>query len=224
VLRRHLLAAAIIAAVTTTFVVAGVVVAAVPAAAHPFGPPPTATISASDRTITIDWQATPDDAVAIGELLGLMPEGSTAAYRQESAAQVAPSRQAEAALSASPLLADYLREHITVTQDGTPCAPDVPAPGDFVHQGARILLTCPDPVAEVTLRITMLHSIHSAYRTFAVGADTSPSQSVFTVEAPAHTWRFGAPAGEATTTVPMIVGGGVLLAVVLLWVWRRRRV
>ena len=202
-----------------------------PAAAHPFGPPPTAEIVAEGSQITVDWTATPDDAVAIGELLGLMPEGSTAAYRQEGAAQVAPSRAAEAALSAAPELHDYLTEHIVALQDERPCAGTVPAVDDFVHEGAQVVLTCPAPVAEVELRITMLHEIHPAYRTFAVGEDSEPSQSVFTVEAPQHRWRFGAAASPTpqfsiwdAMAVGAVSGGvvGLLLTAVVLARRRRR--
>ena len=203
---------------------------ATPAAAHPFGPPPTAEIAADGRQITVDWTATPDDAVAIGELLDLMPEGSTAAYRQESAAQVAPSRAAEAALSAAPELHAYLTDHIVAVQEGQPCPGTVPPVTDFVHEGARVVLTCPAEVAEVVLRITMLHEIHPAYRTFAVGEESQPAQSVFTVEAPEHTWRFGAAVAPASRTtiwhavaVGAASGGTVGLVLTLIVTWRRRR-
>lgn len=200
-----------------------------PAAAHPFGPPPTAQVAADGGLITVDWTATPDDAVAIGELLGLMPEGSTALYRQDSAAQVAPSRGDEAALSASPQLQDYLTEHIVVLQDGQPCPATVPPIQDFVHEGARVVLTCPAPVTEVDLRITMLHSIHPAYRTFAVGEDAEPGESVFTVEAPQHTWRFGAAARASQTGlreaagVGAAAGGAVGVVMAVIVTIRRRR-
>lgn len=179
--------------------------------------------------VTVEWSATPDDAVAIGELLGLMPEGSTALYRQESAAQVAPSRAAEAALSASPQLRDYLTEHIVVLQDGQPCPAEVPAIDDFVHEGARVVLTCPEPVTEIDLRITMLHAIHPAYRTFAVGEGSTPSESVFTVEAPQHTWRFGdaAPSGDLdfwnALAAGAVAGGAISVVIVVIVRWRRRR-
>ena len=204
--------------------------AAAPAAAHPFGPPPTAEIVAEGSQITVDWTATPDDAVAIGELLGLMPEGSTSAYRQESAAQVAPSREAEAALSAAPELHRYLTDHIVALQDGQRCPGTVGPIDDFVHEGARVVLTCPASVNEVELRITMLHEIHPAYRTFAVGEDSRPSESVFTVEAPEHRWRFGAaaPAAPGITIWQAIAAGalaggvvGVILTIII--VARRRR-
>jgi hypothetical protein len=205
-----------------------VVVTAGPAVAHPFGPPPTAQVSADGAQITIDWTATPDDAVAIGELLGLMPEGSMAAYRQDSATQVAPSRADEAAFSAAPELHDYLTEHIVVLQDDQPCPAQVPPIPDFVHDGARVVVTCPGPGTQVDLRITMLHSLHPAYRTFAVGEDSEPGESVFTVEAPQHTWRFGEAAAPPTTLRAAMIAGGIAGAVasaglVAVVAWRRRR-
>lgn len=198
-----------------------------PALAHPFGPPPTAQISASGRTVTVTWSATPDDAVAIGEQLGLMPPGSIAAYRQESAAQVAPPAEAEARLSASPLLAEYLTERIAAQQAGQPCEPRVPPIDDFVHEGATVVLRCPAAVTEVLLRITMLHDIHDAYRTVATGEGPNPQQTVFTVAAPEHEWRFGAAAGAASSVpaglaVGAAAAAALLLAAAVLTVRRRR--
>lgn len=200
-----------------------------PAAAHPFGPPPTARVTAADRTVSIAWSATPDDTVAIGELLGVMPKGSVAAYRQEAAAQVAPSSRDEAALSASPLLAEYLTSHIVVEQNGQRCDATVTPPPDFVHQGATVQATCPAPVEQVTLRITMLQDINKAYRTVAVGEGTDPGQAVFTVEAPAFDFRFGASASTSPfVMVPPVVLGAAVAAIVVvitiaMLVLRRRR-
>src|SRR3712207_2569576 len=121
---------------------------AAPATAHPFGPPPTARVSARAATVTIDWPAAPDDAAAIGEQLGLMPPGSVAAYRQDAAAQAAPSSRDEARFSSSTQLRDYLTRNITLIQDGRPC-PAVVAPiADFIHRGARIELRCPRQVEQ----------------------------------------------------------------------------
>ncbi len=195
-----------------------------PAAAHPFGPPPTARISAEGRTVTVAWSATPDDAVAIGENLGIMPPGSVAAYRQEGAAQVAPSSEDEARLSASAELVEYLTDNITVEQDGTPCEPTVPAIDDFVHAGARVVARCPIAVERATLRITMLHDINEAYRTVGIGRRTDPAQSVFTVAAPQLEWQFGV--SPRTRPSPAVVGaaaGAVLAGIGLLALGYRRR-
>lgn len=197
---------------------------ATPALAHPFGPPPTAQVSASGKTVTVTWSATPDDAVAIGEQLGVMPPGSIAAYRQESAAQVAPPAQAEANLSASPLLAEYLTERIAAVQGGQPCEPRVPPISDFVHEGATVVLRCPSDVSEVSLRISMLHDIHEAYRTVATGEGADPQQSVFTVAAPEHDWRFGAASrGGSAAPAALAAAGVAALFIGGLVVVRRRR-
>lgn len=195
--------------------------------AHPFGPPPTARISATGNVVTLDWSATPDDAAAIGERLGVMPEGSVAAYRQEGAAQVAPSARDEARLSASPQLREYLTANIVVSQNGSPCSPSVGTIDDFVHAGARMTFTCAEPVDQATLRITMLHDIHTAYRTVAVGTRTDPAESVFTTAAPEHTWRFGVEPGSsrnlplaALAAMTLAAAGAVAAAVALRW--RRR--
>lgn len=204
-----------------------VAVMAQPALAHPFGPPPTARITADGDTITIDWVATPDDAAAIGELLGVMPEGSVAAYRQEGTTQVAPSGADEARLSASPELRRYLTERVVATQNGHPCRTRVGRIPDFVHRGARLHLQCPEPVDEATLRITLLHDIHEAYRTVATGRRTAPAETVFTVSAPEHTFSFGVEPPD-TTTLPQAaaagaVAGGAMGIVLMLLVRRRRR-
>lgn len=197
---------------------------AAPALAHPFGPPPTAKITARGPSVTIEWSATPDDAVAIGELLDIMPPGSVEAYRQEGAAQVAPSGRDEARLSASPLLADYLTANIVVTQDGQPCEATVPTIPDFVHAGATVVARCPEDVEEVTLRITMLHDIHEAYRTVGVGRRTDPRQSVFTTAAPEAVWRFGvAPSSGSSGLVVSSAAGVAVLAAAAAVVFRRRR-
>ena len=196
--------------------------AASPAWAHPFGPPPTARVSAEGSTVTIDWSATPDDAAAIGEQLGILPPGSVAAYRQDAAAQVAPPAADEARLSASPQLRDYLTSRITAAQAGEPCDGSVPPVADFVHSGARVVLDCPDPVAEIELSITMLHDLNPAYRTVAVGTDSDPAQGVFTTQASRATWRFGAPAASGSPLVPLAATGAVAVVVIALYVRLRR--
>lgn len=203
--------------------VVAVLAVAAPAAAHPFGPPPTAQVTAQDDRVVVEWSATPDDAVAIGEELGVMPEGSVAAYRQDAAAQVAPSAADEAALSASPLLHDYLTRNIAVVQDGRSCTAEIPAIPDFVHNGARVVLRCPVEVAAVTLRITMLHDLHPAYRTLAVAEDSDPAQAVFTRSDPEHDWRFGAARQPNTLANVATVGIAAIVALAGAALWRVRR-
>jgi hypothetical protein len=173
--------------------------------------------------VRVDWSATPDDAVAIGELLGVMPPGSIAAYRQEGTTQVAPSSADEARLSASPKLREYLTDHIVAVQGDEPCAAQIPPIADFVHRGARVELTCPSDVSAVDLRITMLHDIHEAYRTVAIGTASTPAQSVFTVTQPQHTWTFGGASGGGSAPLGALVVSGIAALAAGAYVVARRR-
>jgi hypothetical protein len=161
-----------------------------PAAAHPFGPPPQARVSADGRRVSVEWTSATDDAIALGVQVGVLPVGSLEAF-QEGAAQVAPAAADVAALSTSPALASYLLDRILVVQDGAACDGTVQPIADFVADGARVVYDCPQPVEQVELTITMLHDIHEAYRTFAVAEGAAePRQAVFTVADPAQDWRF----------------------------------
>lgn len=164
-----------------------------PALAHPFGPPPTALVYVDGRTVTIDWRAAPDDAIAVGAELGLLPDELVDVYL-EGPAQAAPPESAELDLTASDELRAYLVDHIRVEQDGVTCRPSVEPMDNFVHAGARTLHECPDPVSAVTITITMLHERHPAYRTFALSGavDVDPQQAVFSVDNPRHEWDFEA--------------------------------
>lgn len=170
---------------------------ATPALAHPFGPPPTAVVSAAGNTVTIQWRAAIDDMLAIGERLGVLPPGTAEGYR-EAAVQVAPPAAAEETLDRSPELAEYLQQRLTVTQhdgqDSIRCDFELVPVVSFLTEGAVTRHHCPKPVATVTLNITMLHDIHEAYRTFAIDRTegVKPGQSVHTVTAPAAEWEFGA--------------------------------
>lgn len=208
-------------AIAAAAIVVGVV-GARDAAAHPLGPPPTAVVRAAGRDVIVEWRAAPDDAIAVGEHLGVLAAGSTAAF-QDGAAQVAPPAADEAALAASPALRDYLVDHIAVTQRATACAAEVAPITDFVRDGARVVATCPDPVTSVEVAISMLTDVNDAYRTFAVGRETAPAQTVYTVDNPRQTWRFGVAASAGAGRLPALVafaavlvaGGGVVA-------WRRR--
>lgn len=180
-----------LAVVAMCGVLAALVVGAEPAAAHPFGPPPTATVGGAGQQVTVAWTATTDDLLLVGERLGLLPPGSAAAAL-EGVVQVAPSAAASAALSASPELHDLLTRRITVTQDGTACPAAVEPGLDFVTQGARLSFTCPTPVDAVELGVTMLHDVDPTYRTFVVAASGGDGQAVLTSAAPRAAWDVGA--------------------------------
>lgn len=169
-----------------------------PALAHPFGPPPSALLSARGTELAIDWRSAPDDAAAIGVALGYLDESVLDVYL-EAPTQVAPSAADEDALAAAPELRAYLLEHIVVRQDGERCDGEVRQTTDFVHAGARLAYRCPSPIAEVEIEISMLHDVHEAYRTFGIAEDeaTHPAQAVFSVATPRHAMDFSG-AGEPT--------------------------
>jgi hypothetical protein len=201
------------------------------ALAHPFGAPPTARIWAEETHVWIDWGSAPDDAIVIGVELGLLPEEAVDAYLDEGPVRVAPSAEKEQRLSESDLLADYVLERITVTQNRRPCSPALEPIENFVTRGATVAFRCPEPVREVEIRIAMLHEVHEAYRTFAFShGEASPAQAVFTVASPTHTWTFGdrnedSAAGRGWAAGLIALGGlaiiGVVMAETLLS--RRRR-
>ncbi|MEX0658964.1 MAG: hypothetical protein WD080_07495 [Egibacteraceae bacterium] len=171
----------------------GVALSAVPpAGAHPFGPPPTALVSASGHEVRMDWVAASDDALVVGMAIGILDDGSLERYL-EGPVQTAPPAAAEEELSASPLLREYVLERLTVSQDGVACGGTVAPIDSFLTDGVSVTYACPKPVAVVDLRITMLHDVHDAYRTFALteGRGT-PVQSVFTTESPERRWDFSA--------------------------------
>lgn len=179
---------------------------AAPAWAHPFGPPPTAVVRVEDGLVVIHWDAAQDDMLALGERLGVLPPGSVEAV-QDGVTQVAPPAASEAALDTAPALAEYLRERIAVYQDGERCQATVEPIVDFVGRGATTVHRCPAPAIRVELRITMLHDIHEAYRTFAVAHEdataASPGQSVHTVRSPEATWDFTGAASGAPGGAPL---------------------
>lgn len=207
----------------------GVALTAVPpAGAHPFGPPPTALVSASGHEVRVDWGAAPDDALVVGMAIGILDDGSLERYL-EGPVQTAPPAADEEELSASPLLRDYVLERITVSQDGVACDGTVAPIASFLTDGASVTYQCPRPVAAVDLRMTMLHDVHDSYRTFAIteGRGT-PAQSVFTTESPEQRWDFSAWPPErddrgwgAPLGLLGVVGAGTAGALGAM-AWRRR--
>lgn len=203
--------------------------AGAPPIAHPFGPPPSARIRADGPTVIIDWTSAADDAIAVGEQLGVLPEGSTQAYREGAAVtQVAPSVESEQQLARSPELQRYLLDRLTVQQDGQPCAAEVAPIENFVANGARVIATCPRPVSQVDITIAMLTDIHTAYRTFAVGQGSTPQQFVYTMRQPSQAWRFGVASPAEGPSSPAVLAGAAVAAVagsglLVWWLLRRRR-
>jgi hypothetical protein len=176
--RRLLLAVALVA------LVLGLV--PTPAEAHPFGPPPRSWLEVDGTTVLLSWEAAYDDYLALGEQLGYFEPGTSAAYLDPSV-QVAPPRSDEQALTDSDELRTYLAANLVVAQDGEPCDLDLIHTERFVERGAIVRHQCPQPVEELTLRITMLQEINEAYRTFGLAEEGPPGPfAVFTHEQPEH--------------------------------------
>jgi hypothetical protein len=174
------------------------------ALAHPFGPPPTALVSARGSSVFVEWRAAPDDTAAIGVQLGFLDEAVLEAYL-EAPTQAAPSAADEDALARSPELVAYLLDRVVVEQDGARCRGRVVAVEAFVQEGARVVLECPEPISAVDLEISLLHDVHEAYRTFAVAESeaTAPAQAVFTTASPRQRFDFsGATTPGAEPTAP----------------------
>jgi hypothetical protein len=165
--------------------VLGVLLVPAGAAAHPFGPPPTAYVTYEDDQVGVVWTAAYDDVLVIGEELGLLREGTSDRFR-EAETQVAPPRSEEETLERSPELRDYVTERIAVHQGDQRCEPRM-ALDDLGEQGIRTVHRCPEPVSEVRLEITMLHDINTAYRTFALAERETPGPlAIFSADQPAH--------------------------------------
>ncbi|HVM15145.1 MAG TPA: hypothetical protein VM287_12575 [Egibacteraceae bacterium] len=177
-----------------------------PAHAHPFGPPPTALVSADGRRVVVEWGAAPDDAMVVGMAIGVLDDGSLERYL-EGPVQIAPPASKEEELSASDALRGYLLERIAVTQGGRPCEGIVEPIDNFMSDGARVVHQCPEPVTVVDLRIAMLHDVHESYRTFAITEGKGrPAQSAFTSARPEQRWDFAATADGSPRRRPLLAG------------------
>jgi nickel/cobalt transporter (NicO) family protein len=165
--------AAVLAVLLTAAVLGG---SAGQAAAHPLGLPAFARITAGeDGTVTVVWNAAADDVAALAGGLGVdVGEGGLL------------TREQDAALSDSPALTAALRDGVTLSQDGVACPAEVEVTS-LVEQGATLRFTCPQPVREVVVRVTLLHDLDERYRTLGVaGTPAGTERVMFTAAEPAH--------------------------------------
>ncbi|MDT0317905.1 hypothetical protein [Streptomyces millisiae] len=143
------------------------------AAAHPFGPPSTATVSAEGSRVTITWRAAEDDWVALGQTVG--------AFEDPALDTVSTSLTGEQKLRRSAALRTYLLERIYVTQDGARCAGEVASLDALLAEGARLRYQCPRDIRELDVTVGALADLNEAYRTMlSAGSPASPAQTLLT--------------------------------------------
>lgn len=174
---------------------AGVVAAsAAPAAAHPFGTPPVARVTAEGTRVDVRWSVAPDDVVALGYQTGAIPSQRTFVFEDGVPVDVPGEVEAGDAelVATSPAVSAYLTDRLRVLQDGRDCDGRVVDASDLDGDGAHLAFTCPATVETVELDVTLLHDIDPAYRTAVVGEGTATSpRGLTTREDPTHTVTFG---------------------------------
>lgn len=202
---------AVATVMATALAVATLVAALVPTAAwgHASGVLPHAELDVDGTDLTVTWTAAPDDAADVGVAIGLFPEGTMEAFLEGEPEEL-PSPEEIRALSRSDELRGYLLDNIQVRQDGHACTGVAQPADDFILDGAQVTFTCPEPVEQVDLRITMLHDRDPAYRTFSV--DGTVQYAVHTSTAPEHTWDFTL-AGDGQRPFPVALVVGLVLVV-----------
>lgn len=187
-----------------------VVIAPNPGHAHPYGPPPRATIGADGRSVTVEWTVAADDAFSLGEHLGLVDEGTA---RRQVAGILIPEEQERIAdeLAGAQPVVDYGKERVAVWQGDLRCQLEKVDADDLVRDGARYEFACPERVGDVDVTLTLMHDIHEAYRTFASAErDATPKRAVFTADDPTQRWRLNDEGGSAVG-----LGGGLAGAAAL---------
>lgn len=201
-----------------------------PAMAHPWGTPPTAVVSVEGSEVAIDWRAETDDAVALAAALGLV-DPARIDWEWGGPTKIEQATVDGQPLEEAPALHAYLLDNIRVRQDGVPCSGEGRALGDFISEGIRVTYRCPHEVDTLQVRVTMLHDLHEAYRTFAhTSGDARPLRQVFTVANPEHRWDFAPDTATGSRLAlagswsqPMAAGLLAAMAVVVAVRQRRRR-
>lgn len=190
--------------------VAVVVNAPSPAHAHPYGPPPRATIHADGRNVTVEWTVAADDAFSLGEHLGLVDEGTA---RRQVAGILIPEEQERIAdeLAGAQPVVDYGKERVTIWQGDVRCQLKEFDADDLVRDGARYKFACPEGVSDVDVTLTLMHDVHEAYRTFAsAGREATPKRAVFTADDPSQRWRLSDGDGSAAGLGSGLAGAAAL--------------
>jgi hypothetical protein len=213
----------LLVAIIVVVAAVGVVVARPsPATAHGSLVVPTIRLDAAATTVTARWSAAEDDAAAIAVGLGLAPREALLDHLAALAAlddsddpqplidrliaQVDQER-----LAASPELDAYLLETIVVTQDGTACDGQVAPTHDFLTGAAELTFTCPEPVDEIDLTVTVLLDQDPTHRTFS--NDGSGEVAMHSAATPTQTWSLaGGGSGGLGLLLALVVGLGLAAA------------
>jgi ABC-type nickel/cobalt efflux system permease component RcnA len=181
---------------------AGALLAAPAAHGHPFGDPQTVRLEASGTQVTAVWLAPPDDLVLLGGVLGALPERREIVFETDPDGVIKQVTPSDADLLAdSAEVATYVEEHITVWQGSQPCRAEVSV-RDIVSDGARVVFTCPEPVADVDVEMSLLTDLNPAYRTIAISDGAAePRRALFTDRETTQTWAFGADADSQGSAI-----------------------
>jgi hypothetical protein len=213
----------LLVATVAAVVAAGVLLALPsPATAHGSLVVPTIRLDAEAATVTARWSAAEDDAAAIAVGLGLAPREALLDHLAALAAlddgddpqplidrliaQVDQER-----LAGAPELDAYLLETILVAQDGTPCDGQVAPTDDFLTGAAELTFTCPEPVDEIELTVTVLLDQDPTHRTFS--NDGSGEVALHSAVTPTQTWSLaGGGSGGLGLLLALVVGLGLAAA------------
>jgi hypothetical protein len=150
-----------------------------PAAAHPFGPPLTAKLGVDGSRVTVTWAAAEDDWLNLGEHVGAFAAGPEM-------------RTGEEKLQRSTPLRDYLRDHITVRQQGTECPGSDIELRRLLEVGALLTFDCASPVDTVHVTVSALSDVNPAYRTVVTAPPgASPGRALLTANAAEKEFTFG---------------------------------
>ena len=183
---------------------------------------PHARWSSDGERVELHWTAASDDVADVAVAAGLWSSDKMWAY-VEGEVDDLPSEEQIAALEHEQDLHGYLLERFEVLQGDEPCSPDVELTSDIITDGIRMTFTCPQPVEDATLSVTVLQDRDPAYRTFSV--DGSEQYAVHTSAQPEHRWDFTATPTE-DRAIPLALwfaGGGLVLGAVAILVFLGRR-
>ncbi|MFI0423618.1 hypothetical protein [Spongiactinospora sp. 9N601] len=187
---------------------------AAPAAAHPFGPPSTASLRADGPRVELAWRSAEDDWVALGQSLG--------AFEDPGSGPVSTALTGEQKLGRSAAVRTYLLARVRVAQRGRACPGRLAELRDLLAEGARFTFECPGPVSEVELTMTPLTDLNPAYRTVVSAAS---GKVMFTSSAGTQRVPVAGTAGGPPAAVWALGAGtlAVVLAAAGVLVWRRAR-